>query len=109
MYKAEHQARCPILPMSVSGASPISDLASWIITGLCDSTKPLLQHWLPLWAQWPVTLWLPPLQTEHQRSVNDFWFCILDYSWVVQWHTPIIIILAAFLDMNASDNIAMTY
>jgi len=39
-YNAKQYARCPIMEMSINGASPISGLNCWIITGLRNSTKP---------------------------------------------------------------------
>jgi len=35
-YTGKQHAHCPILQMSVNGASTILCLASWIITGLCN-------------------------------------------------------------------------
>jgi len=55
-----------------------------------------------------VTISLPPPKNERQWSVNDFWSHIADNSRAVQWHSPIIILLAAFLGKNASDDIAAT-
>jgi len=40
MWNGKQHGRCPIREMSVNGASPISGLASWIITRLCDRIKP---------------------------------------------------------------------
>jgi len=47
-------------------------------------------------------------KNECQRSVNNFSSCMLHNSRAVQRHTPIIIILAAFIGKNASDDIATT-
>jgi len=52
---------------------------------------------------------VPPSKNERQQSVDDFISCILSNSRAVQWHTPIIIILAAFIGKNASDNTATTF
>ena len=108
MYKGERHARSPIPEMRVNGASLISGLASWITSGLCDSVEPWSQYWPPLWAKRRATISLPPPKDEPQQSVNDFWFCISDNSRTVQRHTPIITIMAAFIDQHASHDIATT-
>jgi hypothetical protein len=92
--------------MSVNGASPISGLASWIMTRLHASIKPQWQYWPPLLAKRPTTISLPPPKNVGQWCVNNFWSCIIDNSRAVQRHTPIIIFLAAFLSKNASNDIA---
>jgi len=53
-----------------------------------------------------VTIQLPPPRNERQRSVNDFWSCILDNLRAMERRYPIFNLLAAFMGKNASDNIA---
>jgi len=55
-----------------------------------------------------VTISLLPPENERQQSVNDFLSRAMYNLRAVQQHTPIIVILAAFLDKNACDNIATT-
>jgi len=56
-----------------------------------------------------VTRSLPHSWNEHQWSVNYFWSCILDNYQAVQWHLPIITVLAAFMGKNATNNIVTTF
>jgi len=51
---------------------------------------------------------LPGPTNEHQQSVNDFWYCTLDNSRVLQQATFIFTILAAFISKIASEDIATT-
>jgi len=55
-----------------------------------------------------VTISLPPPKNLRQWSVKDFWSHIMDNPRALQRHTPIIIILAAFLGKNVSADIATT-
>jgi truncated hemoglobin YjbI len=57
----------------------------------------------------PATISLPPHNNEYQWSINDFWSGILHNSSAVQGHTPIMMILAAFIDKNERDNFATTF
>jgi hypothetical protein len=94
--------------MSVNGASTIFCPASWIIQGLCKGLHQKLHYWLPLWAQRPATISLPPPKHERQWSINDFLSYMLDNSRAVQRYTPIIIILAAYMGKNVGEAIATT-
>ena len=55
-----------------------------------------------------VTISLLTPKNERQWSANDIRSCILDNSRAVQQHTPIIIMLAAIIGKNASDDISTT-
>jgi hypothetical protein len=48
------------------------------------------------------------MKNELQQSVNNFWSYMLDNNWAVQQHLAIIIILAALMGKNATDDIATT-
>jgi len=67
-----------LLKMSINGASTILVFASWIIKQLCDNIELYLKFWLHIWEKIAATISLRPPENEHQRSVNDFWFCIMD-------------------------------
>jgi len=105
MLNGQWHACWQILDMSINRVSPISSHASWIITGLCVSVTLWSQYWLPWWAQRPATIMVPTPKNERQPSVNNFWPGILDNSRAVQWHMPIITILAVCIGKNASANI----
>jgi len=47
-----------------------------------------------------------PLENERQWSVNDFCACILDNQTAMQRRSPVIVLSAAFMSKNASDDIA---
>ena len=51
------------------------------------------------------TLLLPP-KNARQWSVNDFWAWILDNQTAMQRHRPMIILSAAFMGKNATEDIA---
>jgi len=97
-----------MLEMSINGASTLYGLLSLTITGLCDSINP--QMWYsPAFAVKIVTtiLMLPP-QYQRQWSVNIIGSWIMDNEMPMQWHYPVIKIMAAFIGKNVSDNIATT-
>ena len=52
------------------------------------------------------TISLLPPKNQRQQSVNDFWACILDTQTAMQQHSPMIILSAAIMGKNASDDIA---
>jgi len=52
-----------------------------------------------------VAILLLPLKNERQQSVNDFWACILDNLTAMQRRSPIIVLSAAFMGKNASDDL----
>jgi len=53
-----------------------------------------------------VTTSLLTSKNDPQLSVNNFWACLLDNQTAMQRRRPIIILSAAFMGKNASDNIA---
>jgi len=62
----------------------------------------------PLWATMLVMISLPPPKIERQRSINDFWFCILDNLRATEQCQPIIYSSVAFMGTNPTDDIAST-
>jgi hypothetical protein len=50
-------------------------------------------------------LLLPP-KNERERSVKDFGACIVDNQSAMQRHCPIIVLSAALMGTNATDDIA---
>ena len=94
--------------MSVTRASTIFVLASWILKQLCDDIKLSSMFWPPLWEKMAATMSLPPPRNERQWSVNNFWSCIMDTQSTVHWDYPIINVSAAFMGNNASDDIITT-
>ena len=49
---------------------------------------------------------LPPPENEHQRSVSNFWSCILNNLWAMDRSCPIFNLSAAIMRQNASDDIS---
>jgi len=94
--------------MSINGASTIYSLTHLAITRLHSHISPRRKYWPSRLVQWQATRSLPDHRNQHQRSVNDFWSCILHNQWAVQQHLVIIGILAAFMGKNSPDNIAST-
>jgi len=48
---------------------------------------------------------LLPSKNERQRSVNDIFACILDNLTAMQRHCPVIVLSAAIMRKNATDDI----
>jgi len=99
------QHRDYVLNTSVNRASTTFGLASWKIQGLRGDIELLLNCRPPFYAKMIATT--SPLcpKNERQRSVNDFWHCILEKARVVRRHWPTIELSAAFLSKNTSDKI----
>jgi len=53
-----------------------------------------------------VTIFLPPPENEHQRIVYDFLSCIVDNLRVLERRYPIFNLSAAYVGINATDDIA---
>jgi len=63
--------------MSVNRAATILGQVSLVIENWFGCGYTESKYWLPLLAKILATHSLPHLENEHQRSVNDFWSCIL--------------------------------
>jgi len=72
LAKIHDHGPCPILRMSVNGASTIFSCAFWQICVLVGYRHPFFRHWLPLLAKTTVACSLPHPAKEHQQSINDF-------------------------------------
>jgi len=99
------QHRDYVLNTSVNGASTTFGLASWKIQGLCGNIELSSNCRPPFYAKMVATTSLLCPKNERQRSINDFWHCIMVKARVVRRHWPIIELLAAFLGKNTSDKI----
>ena len=78
--------------------------------GLCYSINPSSVYWLSIWAKMLVRISLPPARSGRQRSINDFWSCILDNQRAVQQHSPITNVLATFIGKKVSkDCVTLTW
>ena len=60
----------------------------------------------PLWAKIPLTISVQPAENERQPSLNNFWSCILDHLRAMEWHWPVMNLLAAIMGKNGTDDIA---
>ena len=92
-----------ILNPSVNGASTTFRLASWKIQELHGDIKLSSNCWTTFDAKMDATTSLQCAKNERQRSVNDFWHCILQKARVVRRHWRIIELSADFLVKNTSD------
>ena len=81
-------------------------LASWTLNMLCIAIRPYSMQRRPLWAKMPLTISLPPPKNERQRSVNDFWSCILNNPRAMERRYAIIHLSAASTGKNTTDDIA---
>jgi hypothetical protein len=99
------QHRDFVLNTSVNGASTTFGLASWKIQGLRGDIELLSNCRPPFYVKMVATTTPLCPKNECQRSVNNFWHCILEKARVVRQHWPIIELLAAFLGKNTSDKI----
>jgi hypothetical protein len=99
------QHRDYVLNTNVNGGSTTFGLVSWKIQGLRGDIELSSNFRPPFYAKMVATT--SPLcpKNEHQRSVNNFWHCILEKARVVRRHWPIIELSAAFLGKNTSDKI----
>jgi len=89
--------------MSVNRASTVYSPTYSAIKQLHSRIHPNKKSWKSQWVKWPATRSLPHHKNEHQRRIKDFWSCMLDNHWAVQWHLATIIILAAFMGNDATD------
>jgi len=83
--------------LSVNRVSMLLGVASCIFQGLCYRICPYSTYSQPLCANAIVTWSQHMSETEHQQSVNDFWWCILYNPRAVLRHLPIIEVLDAFI------------
>ena len=76
---------CPIMKMSVNRVSTIFSILIQVMEKQsgCDKTWWLI--WKCLLVKEKATWLLLHSEIEHQRSVNDFWLCILGYLGVDLW------------------------
>jgi len=74
--------------INVNWASMIIGLASLIIQGLCNSITSWSKYWLPFYAKMVAIQLLLCFKRKRQRSINDFWSCMLDHPSAMQrdWH-----------------------
>jgi hypothetical protein len=104
------QHRDYVLNMSVNGASMTFGLESWKIQALRGDMELSSSCRPPFYAKMVATTSPPCPKNDRQRSVNDFWHCILEKARVVRRHWPIIELSAAFLGKNTSNKIVtMSY
>ena len=99
------QHRDYVLNMSVNGASTAFRLASWQMQGLRGEIELSSNYRLPFYAKMVATTSLVCPKNERQRSVNNFWPCILEKARVVRRHWLIIELSSAFLGKDASSKI----
>jgi len=99
------QHRDYVLNTSVNGVSTTFGLASWKIQGLRGNIELSSNCRPPFYPKMVATTSLLCPKNERQRSVNDFWHCILEKARVVRRHWPIIELSAAFLGKNTSNKI----
>jgi hypothetical protein len=74
------------LKMSVHRVSTTFGLALWKLHGLCGNVTPYLRYQPPFQAKTLATALQLCAKNERQRSVNDFWPCIMENPRGVQRH-----------------------
>jgi len=76
-HTQQQHAPCPILKLSLNGASTIFSLASLVIdVSLCNNNA-YTMSWRPVQPKHCTISLLPHLEHQRQQSLNNFWFCIL--------------------------------
>ena len=99
-----------VIKMSVNGASTTFCLASRTIRGQCGDSKTQSKYQPSFLAKMLLTTSSLCPKNVRQRSVNDFWPCIMDNPRAVQRHEAIITLSAAFLGKNGCNYITtMSY
>jgi len=91
--------------MNVNGTSTILDhvclvIENWFGRGYTES-----KYWLPFLAKIIATCSLSHFENEHQRSVNDFWSCILGNQNADRLQTVITELLAAIIGTTDCDTL----
>jgi len=94
-----------VLNMSVNGASKAFRLASWKMHGLRGDIELSSNYRPPFYTKMVATTLLLCPENERQRSINNFWPCILEKARVVRRHWHIIELSAAILGNNACSKI----
>src|SRR5713226_2907198 len=91
--------------MSVHGASTIFGHASWEITPPIGCIQSQRNFWPPLLTKQTAIPSLPHHENEHQRSVNDFWSCVLGNHTSDRLYSVINEFLAAFIGKTDSNTL----
>ena len=95
--KRQQHGHCPILRMSVNAASMIFHFPSWIIYVPIGCRHPFIWYWQPSLRKNTGACSLKHCKNEHQRSVNDLWFCKSENCRVIWSLLCITNVLAAFI------------
>jgi len=94
--KREPQAPCPILNMSVNGASTIFGLVSQAIQMRFGRYYAYSKYWPPLSGKQIEPRSLPHHENWHQWSINDFWPFIMGVQSMMNWLLCIYDVLTVF-------------